>query len=1151
RPQWEERSPISAMTGKRKRHRPRKSDIAPYKRARHDVASTTFDQVTHPTLSLYYPRILTLRNYILSRLPPSSKKRRRRLIALKCDAVTEGNISKASSDPNIQSSQSFQSTVVDALGRLLDRTLVCNRDDESRVDVQDREQDFRVFSQRHDGADESSLLEPGTSQSEIIDFAIWLLFHRVHRHSHKPMHMLCHGYQRMKAPVLHEEQTTLVGIPGLVLHYPNSHVRTLKTRPWTDLLNFLGKDGEQIMLDLLLNAAVYMSVENGRGNYYQLSDVLNRYPNNENPAHTVHIMKYIFPRQFGLHNVFTSKVDARETAQPFKDYTLREHEILQKNNSSRKTADGADGLHLPKRLRGPAFNLVSRLQTLHSQCAYYELLQHYCPARRTTSFHARGRAHKPMQPTAQPASISHSAPAICTAATQTSLQPQSTFNRAMISTHLSPLPVEPAQRDMPLVEYATPFSEVSAFCRATVSKVIPKDFWGQAADGCRNKDVIMGKINQFIRLRRFESLTLHAICQDLKISSMAWLAPPHLGEANHISSSDLGKRKEILHEFLYYLFDSFLIPLIRSNFYVTESNLHKNRIFYFRHDVWKALTEPEVARIKQSMFEEIPILKARHLLDTRTLGFSQIRLLPKGTGVRPIMNLRRRVTKLQNGKAVLGRSINSIMAPVHKAFDLERRQVPGSVGSALFSGGDLYPKLKAFRDNYHCKTKQLPQFYFAKVDVQSCFDTIPQRDAIEVMEQLASKDLYRLARHTQIKATDTGHRKNGAHETPKPSRRFLASAHAPLDFRSFDEMVEGQLASEKKNTVFVDKVLRTTYKRQRLLYLLRDHVEGNIVKLGKKFFRQKKGIPQGSVLSSLLCNCFYAKLEATKLSFVEKEGSLLLRLIDDFLFITTERQDAVRFLQIMHDGLAEFGVQVNPAKSLTNFRTEINGLPLPSLSGNAPFPYCGTSIDTRTLEIAKDRDRRKATALADSLTVEQSNSTGQAFHRKALKYGILSHPIRSKLTISSAYKLQTHKMFLDTNFNSLQTVLSNVYQNFLEAAMKYYRYVKSMPRDKQPHSALLTGTIRSMIDMAFVLIKAKHKSPSAQAYSCTVNKGQVQWLALTAFMHVLGRKQTSFQEVLAWLDKAIEKAQSSDRKEASRLSKVAKKGDAVFHGYRF
>lgn len=83
--------------------------------------------------------------------------------------MTGANTSKASSDLNIQSGQCSQSTVVDALGRFLDRTLVCKRDDESRVDVQDREQDFRVFSQRHDSADESSLLEPGTSQSEVSE----------------------------------------------------------------------------------------------------------------------------------------------------------------------------------------------------------------------------------------------------------------------------------------------------------------------------------------------------------------------------------------------------------------------------------------------------------------------------------------------------------------------------------------------------------------------------------------------------------------------------------------------------------------------------------------------------------------------------------------------------------------------------------------------------------------------------------------------------------------------------------------------------------------------------------------------------------------------------------------------------------------------
>ena len=441
---------------------------------------------------------------------------------------------------------------------------------------------------------------------------------------------------------------------------------------------------------------------------------------------------------------------------------------------------------------------------------------------------------------------------------------------------------------------------------------------------------------------------------------MEWLAPPHLRHRAAISFSDLSKRREILHEFLYYLFDSILIPLVRSNFHVTESTHYKNRIFYFRHDVWKALTEPVLTRIKHSMFEEIPLTKARQLLDARTLGFSQIRLLPKGTGLRPIMNLRRRLTKLQGGRAVLGRSINSIVAPVHKILDLERQQNPEAVGSALFSVGDMYPKLKTFRDALCSRTGSVPVLYFAKVDVQSCFDTIPQLAAVRIVENLASEDAYRIARHAQVKASDLSVYRGGTFRQAKPARKFLVSAHTPLDFRSFDEIVEEALATERKNTVFVDNVLRTTHKKQKLLELLRSHVEQNIVRIGKKFFKQKTGIPQGSVLSSLLCNCFYAKLEAEHLSFVNDKSSLLLRLIDDFLLVTTRKEDARQFLQVMHDGIKEYGVRVNPLKSLANFDVTINGISISRVVDSA-FPYCGTVIDTRTLEVSKDRCRGKVT----------------------------------------------------------------------------------------------------------------------------------------------------------------------------------------------
>ena len=89
--------------------------------------------------------------------------------------------------------------------------------------------------------------------------------------------------------------------------------------------------------------------------------------------------------------------------------------------------------------------------------------------------------------------------------------------------------------------------------------------------------------------------------------------------------------------------------------------------------------------------------------------------------------------------------------------------------------------------------------------------------------------------------------------------------------------------------------------------------------------------------------------------------------------------------------------------------------------------------------------------------------------------------------------------------------------------MKYYRYAKCMREGKHPHSNLLigefgsgarlngstgevgaegkltrdwseyAGTIRDLIDLAFVLIKGKHKRQIEDGYICTVSKCQVEW----------------------------------------------------------
>ena len=125
---------------------------------------------------------------------------------------------------------------------------------------------------------------------------------------------------------------------------------------------------------------------------------------------------------------------------------------------------------------------------------------------------------------------------------------------------------------------------------------------------------------------------------------------------------------------MYYIFDSLLIPLIRDHFHVTESNIHRYRLFFFRHDVWRSLTEPALASLKLTMFEEVKRNRAQQILGSRTLGFSQVRLLPKETGVRPIMNLRRRAPK-KGYKNMLGSSINSLLAPVYNTLTYEKVKI--------------------------------------------------------------------------------------------------------------------------------------------------------------------------------------------------------------------------------------------------------------------------------------------------------------------------------------------------------------------------------------------------------------------------------------------------------------------------------------------
>lgn len=107
---------------------------------------------------------------------------------------------------------------------------------------------------------------------QIVDFAIWLLFSRGKAPGSRPKHLLCDGFRKgvgqrqQRGPTSGESS-----IPGLSATYHNGRVAAIKESPWPQLLTLLGQSGESIMIDLLLDCSIFLHVESGQGNYYQLS----------------------------------------------------------------------------------------------------------------------------------------------------------------------------------------------------------------------------------------------------------------------------------------------------------------------------------------------------------------------------------------------------------------------------------------------------------------------------------------------------------------------------------------------------------------------------------------------------------------------------------------------------------------------------------------------------------------------------------------------------------------------------------------------------------------------------------------------------------------------------------------------------------------
>ncbi|WVQ89519.1 hypothetical protein IAS59_003281 [Cryptococcus gattii] len=664
-----------------------------------------------------------------------------------------------------------------------------------------------------------------------------------------------------------------------------------------------------------------------------------------------------------------------------------------------------------------------------------------------------------------------------------------------------------------------------------VTTIVRSLFSTQIMGSQHNLDMLLANVRRFITAKQFETTSLHSLNQNLRINDFRWLHGNNRS-GQRVAPGEMKKRKELVLDLIHWIFECFLIPLIKNSFYVTETATTKYETVYYSQKDWNKAVRPHYRSLQDNLLEEID----KNEVDAArrgVLGVSTARLIPKPTGFRPIVNLGRKIEMpdTTNSKRKSW-SANQILGNVHKVLTSEKDRQKHRLGGALFGTNEIFPPLQKLKFELTKKHGNLPQLYFIKTDIKAAFDSIKQDKMLKILEDmLRQSSEYRIILYSVL--LPPGHR---AYQGT--SKRLFKSKAIPTEDVSLTFADHAKdIADSMRNAAIVDMVRRHSVTTQECLNLLRSHIKDNTWKVGKQYFRQKTGIPQGSKVSTLLCTMFYSYLENEHLSWTRREGSLLLRYIDDFLFITDNYNLARRFVDVMSRGFPEYGARISVDKTLLSFEYDTGKQLAPVCSvndqGDVDFPYCGFLIRTGTLDIMPDFTRLLNYSIKQSFARRSTRKQGSSF-----------------LTwYSRQLENRNHVALLDTVHNGLGTVMMNVFINFAMTTMKVPHYFKGMDSsvnfDRLVFASMLCSTEYTFYaGRARVLHYVRTKNTKNLKAHFSLKKEEFVLLAITAMSHVLRRKTSRFKGVVDLLEAEAKKRVYRGLSE--KLAVVCDKGwDAV------
>ncbi|KAJ0254727.1 Reverse transcriptase domain-containing protein [Hirschfeldia incana] len=646
--------------------------------------------------------------------------------------------------------------------------------------------------------------------------------------------------------------------------------------------------------------------------------------------------------------------------------------------------------------------------------------------------------------------------------------------------------------------------QVVSFIWAICSNIIPEGLLGTT----KQMRVLRSNIAWFVSRRRNEECTVTQFLHGVKPSGFPFFATKQLccivnGHATQ-NESITSTQQMLWTKWISWLFLEIVKELLHFNFYATERQDGRLSIYYYRRCNWERLVSKEISKTLNGY---VQVENAEAESRRRNFELSRYRFLPKANGVRMLLDFSSS-SSLQS------------LRDVHAVLKDIQLKEPDALGSSVFDHDDFYRNLVPYLIHLRSQSEELPPLFFVVADVHKAFDSIDQGKLLDVAQCILN-DEHILKRCRLICC---GKRSCWV------NNNILVSTDKNATVSRFTSTVPYNALQ----SIIVDQGKNHLVRKTNLMRWITDMVKNNMLQIDKNFYVKIEGIPQGHRLSSLLCCFYYGHLERTLIYPFLDEASgdvsanecngekllitppsyKLLRFIDDYLFVSTSREQATRFYQRLKQGFPEYNCFMNDKKFCINFEDEDEDESSNRMyvdDNEVPFiRWTGLLINSSTFEVQADYTRYLSGHISSTISVAwQNKPVGNLRHK--LCYFLVP---------------KCHPILFDSNINSGAIVRLNIYQIFLLAAMKFHCYVYELARFWKLRPQTLfkfsTGSIRYMFKL---IHRRMHRINPGSSFRPVLKlcKEEVMWLGLHAYIQVLKRKNSRYRTLLNYLRSALSK----------------------------